>query len=58
MLVTWRQTPPGLLVSLPIEGAVRAVAARRRPIGVQVVAAVQRPGLGPYLVSYDLARKP
>lgn len=58
MLVTWRQNPPGLLLSLPIEGAVRAVAARRRAVGVQVVAAVERPGLGSYVVSYDLARKP
>jgi len=58
MLVTWRETPPEILVSLPIEGAVRAVAARRRPKGVQVVAAVQHPELGAYLISYELARDP
>lgn len=58
MLVTWRATPPRLLASLPVEGAIRAVAARRRRESVQVVSAIQHPQLGGYLVRYDLAPEP
>lgn len=57
MLVTWQDTPRALLASLPIEGAVRAVAARQLPNGVQVVAAVQHPERGAYLMRFELARE-